>query len=375
MTDTNEAGLPAIDSLVGEGFVAGVDLGGTKILAAIAGPEGRFVGRAKKKSGARGREPGPVIDRIAECVREAAAAAGIGVDEIRAIGIGAPGPVVHDTGVVTVAVNLGWHDVPLRTELEERLHRPVAVDNDVRLAVLAEYVAGAGRGTSSLVGVWPGTGIGGGVIVNGKIVTGATNSAGEIGHMTIKAGGPLCACGARGHLESLASRTAIVKWLAKQVEAGETTVLTGLVGSDVTKATSGDLAEALRQGDKLTSLGVERSAKYLSIGIASLANVLNPEMVVLGGGLVGALGGAFVEQIARRVHERPMFAATQSLRVVQSALGDDAGIVGASYVARRLTAGLSPGDASTGGLGAPIRPFTSEPLTSMNVDAGPMSRR
>src|SRR5712692_1568274 len=162
MADDNGTALPALDSLVGEGHIAAVDLGGTKILAAIAGPDGRFIERAKKKSGAKGPDPGPVIDRIADCVREAAAASRIKVDDIRAIGIGAPGPIVRETGVVTVAVNLGWHDAPLRSELENRLHRPVVVDNDVRLAVLAEHVAGAGRGTSSLIGVWPGTGIGGG---------------------------------------------------------------------------------------------------------------------------------------------------------------------------------------------------------------------
>jgi glucokinase len=208
------------------------------------------------------------------------------------------------------------------------------------LAVLAEHVAGAGKGADSLIGVWPGTGIGGGVIIDGKIVTGITNSAGEIGHMTVKAGGPLCACGARGHLEALASRTAIVRWMTKQVERGDSSVLTNLVGSDLSKATSGDLAEALRQGDKLTTAAIERSAKYIAIGIASLANVLNPEVVVIGGGLAEALGETFVDQIRQQFKGRPMLASTDPLRIVKSALGDDAGIVGAAFVARRLAARL-----------------------------------
>jgi glucokinase len=354
MAEAQVAESTPIESLAGKGYVVGVDLGGTKILAAVFGPDGRDVGRAKKKSGARGREAGPVIDRIAECVREAAATAGVDVSNLAAIGIGAPGPVVHDTGVVAVAVNLGWKDVPLRDELERRLGRPVVVDNDVRLAVLAEYVAGAGRGTTSLIGVWPGTGIGGGVIVDGKIVSGASNSAGEIGHMTIKAGGPLCACGARGHLEALASRSAIVRWLAREVEGGEKTVLTELVGQDLSKTTSGDLAEALQQGDKLAGLAVERSAKYLSIGIASLANVLNPDVVVLGGGLVQALGAPFVEKISQRLEGRPLVAATGAVRIVQSALGDDAGIIGAAFVARRLAAGLPRGDGHAARSSVPI---------------------
>src|SRR5258708_79083 len=297
---TREVGTP-IDSLAGSGYVVAVDLGGTKILAAVFASDGRIVARATEKWGAKGRDPGPVIDRIAECVREAVAEAGVTNDGIQAIGIGAPGPISHETGIVSVAVNLGWHDVPLRSELEQRVGRPVVVENDVRLAVLAEHVAGAGKGADSLIGVWPGTGIGGGVIINGQIVTGFTNSAGEIGHMTIKAGGPLCACGARGHLEALASRTAIVRWMTKQVERGDSSVLTNLVGPDLSRATSGDLAEALRQGDKLTTAAIERSAKYIAIGIASLANVLNPEVVVIGGGLADALGETFVEQITRQV--------------------------------------------------------------------------
>ena len=187
-----------------------------------------------------------------------------------------------------------------------------------------------------MIGLWPGTGIGGGIIVNGEMVGGATNSAGEIGHMTIKAGGPVCACGGKGHLESLASRTAIVRDIAERVANGEKTALTAIVGSDVTRATSSDLIEALRQGDKLVIRVLDRAAKYLSIGIASLANILNPEIVVLGGGLIQALGDPFVRQIAEKVKGRPMIAATQSLTIVQSVLGDDAGIIGAALIARRL---------------------------------------
>jgi glucokinase len=308
------------------------------VLAAVIAPDGSVASRAKKKVAGRGRDVAGVIDRIADVVREAASDAGIDAGQLGAVGIGAPGPVVLETGVVTEAVNLGWRDVPLKAELERRLGVPIAVGNDVRVAVLAEHLAGAGRGVRSLVGIWPGTGIGGGVIVNDEIVTGANNSAGEIGHMTIKAGGPVCACGGRGHLEALASRTAIVREIVKQLNKGQKTALTTLVVGDVTRATSSDLAEALRQGDKVVIAALDRAAKYLSIGIASVANVLNPELVILGGGLVQALGEPFVRKVALKVDGRPMLAATQPLRIVQSALGDDAGIVGAGILARRLAA-------------------------------------
>jgi glucokinase len=242
---------------------------------------------------------------------------------------------VPGEGIVTVAVNLDWHDVPLRAELERRLGVPVVVDNDVRVAVLGEHAVGAGRGTRNLVGIWPGTGIGGGVILDGQILTGVNNAAGEIGHMTIKAGGPRCACGARGHLESLASRSAVTRDIAQRVKKGQKTALTQIVGGDVANATSSDLADAYRQGDKLVIKVANRAAKYLAIGIASVANVLNPEMVILGGGLTEALGEPFVHQVQKELEGRPMLAATQSLKVVKSELGDDAGVVGAALLARR----------------------------------------
>lgn len=337
MSDRPDSEVSFGSPLAGDGYVGGIDLGGTKILAVVVGPDGREIGRSKKSTG-KNHEPGAVIDRIAKCLQEAAAAAGVSVDQLRAVGIGAPGPVVPEEGVLEVAVNLGWHDVPLKSELEQRLGVSVVVDNDVRVAVLAEHLAGVGRGTRSLVGVWLGTGIGGGVVVNDELITGANNSAGELGHMTIKAGGPKCACGGRGHLESLASRSAIVRAIAERVDRGKKTILTSIVEGEVARATSGDLADAYRKGDKLVVREINRGAKYLSIGIASIANVLNPEMVVLGGGLVEALGEPFLRRVTEEVHERPMYAATRPLKIVQSELLDDAGVIGASLIARRLQA-------------------------------------
>jgi glucokinase len=331
-----EAAVAGPGPLAGDGYVGAVDLGGTKILAAVVAPDGTICSRSKKKTVGRQSDAEAVIARIADCLRDATTAAGIAPKQLLAVGVGAPGPVEGDTGVVTVAVNLGWRDVPLRSALEQLAGVPVAVENDVRVAVLAEHVAGAGRGSQSMLGVWLGTGIGGGVVIHGQLVGGVTNAAGEIGHMTIKAGGPTCACGARGHLEALASRSAIVRDLARRAQRGQKTALTHIVGDDVSRATSSDLAEALRQGDKVVMKAINRAAKYLSMGIANLANVLNPELVVMGGGLVEALGEPFVRQVAEEVVKRPMFAATHALNIVPAALGDDAGIVGAALIARRL---------------------------------------
>ena len=162
--------------------------------------------------------------------------------------------------------------------------------------------------------------------------------AGAIGHTTVKAGGPKCGCGGRGHLEALCSRTAIVKELAKHVKRGDKTELTKIAGKDVTKATSGDLRKAVQREDKVVMKVLERTAKYLALGIASAANLLNPELVVLGGGVIEALGEPFVARIRELTREQPLEAVTRDLRVEPSLLGDDAGITGAALLVRRLDA-------------------------------------
>src|SRR5581483_169807 len=349
MIEANVALEVPSSPLAGSGYVGAVDLGGTKILAAIVAPNGEIVARAKKSTGKDGR-PRPVIDRIAAAVREATHQANVEVGQLRAVGIGAPGPVDAARGVLRTAPNLdGWEDVPLADELSGRLGVPVGLDNDVRVAVLAEQAAGAGRGARNWIAIWPGTGVGGGVVLDGQLWRGTTGSAGELGHITVKAGGPRCGCGAKGHLEALASRTGVVREIARRVKKGHRTSLERLAkGGDVENAKSGDLAEAYAQGDKETVRALNRAAKYLAIGIASVANTVNPELVVLGGGLVEALGEPFVRRVEKELRGRPMVAATDAVRVAQSQLGDDAGIVGAALVARRLAATSPDGQAHGG---------------------------
>jgi len=325
----------ASPALIGEGYVAGIDLGGTKILAAIFAPDGTIVSRSKVLTGSVGGLD--VIDRMAAAVREAAGVAGLSLSQITAVGTGVPGPVNPDTGVVHVTPNIpGWELMPLRDELSSRLGIPVAVDNDVRVAVIAEHGAGAGQGARNMVAVWPGTGVGGGIIINGKIYTGAGSYAGEIGHITVKVGGAPCGCGGRGHLEAYCSRTAIVKRLHKLVRSGHKTRLTRIAGKNILKAKSSDIAEAASLGDPLVLDVLERTARYLAVGIASVSNLLNPELVVLGGGVVEALGAPYIDLITAFVREQPFAATTGPLRIVQSALGDDAGVTGAAIIARQI---------------------------------------
>jgi glucokinase len=322
--------------LAGEGYVAAVDLGGTKILAAIFDADGKIVSRTKKPTG-HDHTPAVILDRIAACVRQAAQGAGIAPETLRAVGLGAPGPIDQNEGTILIAPNLDWENVPLRGELESRLGIPVEVGNDVRVAVIAEHGVGAGRGAKDMVGIWPGTGVGGGLILNNTLYTGSRAFAGEIGHITVKAGGPRCACGGRGHLEALCSRTAIVRAIAKAVKRGRRTLLTKLTGKDVARATSGDLAAAWTRGDRVVIEAVDDAARYLALGIASIANLLNPELVVLGGGVVEGLGEPLVAQVRAHVSKMPLTSSTGPLRIVKSALGDDAGITGGALLARRST--------------------------------------
>jgi glucokinase len=326
---------PDLSVLAGHGHVGAIDLGGTKIFAAVVSPDGRISHRATELVG-DDHAPDAVVGRIEAAMTEAARAAGLAVADLAAVGICAPSPVVFETGVVVHAPNLGWHNFALKDALAKRLNVPVAVENDVRAAVIAENAAGAGRGVADWVGLWPGTGIGGGVVLNGQLWRGASNSAGEFGHMTIDADGPMCGCGARGHLEAVASRTGICNELARRVAAGARTRLTETVGADMHQASGADLGRAWRDGDPLVGEVVEQAAGYLAVGIASIANCLNPELVVLGGGVTEGLGDRFVTLIAEKLKGHPMEAATDPLRLVRCQLGDDAGLVGAALVARQL---------------------------------------
>ena len=190
-----------------------------------------------------------------------------------------------EAGRVIFAPNLGWKDVPLQKELEERLNLPVFLENDCNLGVMGVHAHELKGKPRHLVGVFVGTGIGGGLVLEGELYTGPHHAAGEVGHMILQAGGPKCACGNEGCLEALASRTAIFRKLLAAVKAGQKTVLTEACGEELKDLRSGDLRRAIRRGDKFVEQLVEEAAYYLGLAVANLINLLNPEVVALGGGL------------------------------------------------------------------------------------------
>jgi len=321
--------------------ILGIDLGGTKIETAVFDDAGNIVGRSRGKTEAHlGSEA--VFERIVRIGTEAVVKAGLDSGALRAVGVGSPGPLDPDTGYIIETANLDFRDFALGPRLSERFDCPAFVENDVSAGTYGEFKAGAGRGASSLLGVFIGTGIGGGLVLGGALYHGFGKNAGEVGHIIVKAGGPRCGCGRRGCLEALASRTAMTRQIKKQVKRGHKTLITKLLGKHFTEVPSKALKQAYESGDKLVTAIVHDAAMYAGIGIGSLANVLNPEVIILGGGVVEALGEEIIGLIDDSIRKTAFEYSFRGVRVVKASLGDDAGITGAAILARERVSSSQP---------------------------------
>lgn len=318
----------------GKEYYVGVDLGGTKILAAVFSPDLKCLGKSKRNTKSE-RGPQAVVDRIARCIVEAVDECDLDPRLCRGIGIGAPGTVDFQSGRVIYAPNLGWKDLPLKKELEKRLDVPVFLDNDCNICTLGVFEKELDAKPASLVGMFIGTGIGGGIVLDGKAYSGFNHTAGEIGHMVVQAGGPKCGCGRKGCLEAVASRTAIIKRIQSEVKKGEKTALLDIVGDDLSKMKSSHLRKALKRGDKLVKQAVDEAARFAGIGAANLINIFNPEYMVIGGGVISAMEDDLFNLIVQTAREYTFPGAEKGLKFVASELGDDAGITGAAVLARR----------------------------------------
>jgi glucokinase len=317
-------------------YAIGVDLGGTKILSAVVDAQGKVIGQAKKSTHAE-KGPTAVIKRIEKAMNEAVEAAGVQKDHVEAIGVGAPGVVDSNRGIVVQLTNLpGWHNVPLARVLQEWRAVPVVVSNDVRVAAVGEHRVGAGQGVHSMVAVFVGTGIGGGVILNDRLWTGWRASAGEVGHMIVLADGPYAVgSGIRGSIEALASRSAIERELRAGLAAGRRSILPELLkekNSDT--ITSGILAKAVSRNDPLTIEVLRRAAYYLGLHASALINAFDPEMLIYGGGVIEALGDWLLPQICEVARQHAINKVNlNQVKIVTAKLGDQAGVIGAALMA------------------------------------------
>lgn len=318
-----------------DGIYVGIDLGGTNIGTAAV-RNGEVLAYHKSNTQAR-KGADVVINRIEKTVHKVAEKLDLNPADFEALCIGAPGAVELETGIVNDAPNLDWINVPLGSTLEKNLGLPVFVDNDVNVGVLGEFVHGAGKGSQHMVGIFVGTGIGGGVIVDGKMHYGGRGSAGEIGHMVVVPNGRVCGCGRQGCVEAYASKTAIAGIIREHLSHGRDSYLKKALTKKKPKPLSSNMIEdALKVNDPVTQEVIGEAQTYLGLLTANLVNVLDPDVIVFGGGLVEQLGEPFLEPIretARSHYLQQMN--TEKVRIVPSTLGDHAGTIGAAEAARR----------------------------------------
>jgi glucokinase len=313
----------------------GFDLGGTKMIASVLDEQMKLLGRERKKTkGHEGMET--VLERMVKTMRDALVDAKVDAGRLAGIGVGCPGPLDLEKGVVIDAPNLGWKEVPLKAHLEKEFGCPAVIANDVDAGVFGEYRFGAARNARCAVGVFPGTGIGGGCVYEGQILRGRNRSCMEIGHVQVVPYGPLCGCGQRGCLETVAGRMAIAAEAAKAAYRGDAPHLMEIAGADLTKIRSGALAASIKAGEKVIEHIVREAAGRIGVAVASVVHLLAPDVVVLGGGLVEAMPELFVNGVAKTANKHVMPSYVDSFRVVPCQLGDDAVLLGAAAWAREM---------------------------------------
>ena len=324
-----------------EELIAGIDLGGTKIQAALVDADGKIHASDRCKTLAEEGEDA-VIGRIIELTDGLCRELGVSPKALRAIAVGVPGGVDDQAGIVDKAPNLGWTKVPLARRLSEALGTPrVVLDNDVRVAVLGEWAYGVGRGSRTMIGIFIGTGVGGGLVIDGKLHTGARGVAGELGHMVLEPGGPRCSCGRRGCVEALTSRTAIERELrARSKQGDKSRALRIMKKEDRPRLTSSVVERALQEGDELLEEVLADVQSHLGQAIGNLINLIDPEVVVIGGGIAERLGDRFVAPIREAAWKQALVQrGREAIRIEATQLRETAAPLGAAYLARQRFAG------------------------------------
>lgn len=310
----------------------GIDLGGTNIAVGIVNENGDILFEKSCSTKAE-RSAEEVVDDMANLTLEIIKEFKIDSNEIKAVGVGIPG-LANKEGNVLFCVNLGWYDVPLKKMLEERLNIPVYIDNDATVAALAEYESGAMKGCKSGVMITLGTGVGGGIILDGKVYSGFNGVGSEIGHMVVGENFYNCNCGKNGCLETFTSSTAIIKYTQKLLtESNEASLIRKEINDNLDKLNAKIIFDCAKQGDKIAVLAVERLVKYLGVGIVNMINFIDPEIIALGGGVSHA-GKYLLDLVVEEVNKNKFFKDLPSAKIVLAKLGNNAGIIGAAMVGK-----------------------------------------
>ncbi len=319
----------------------GIDYGGTKLLAAVVDlNDGKVVASAKKKTSAADG-PDEVMARIFDAADSALDKAKVKPSQLAGIGVGIAGQVDSDRGILRGTPNLSQAvvDLPIAKGLLDRYGVPTALRNDVQIAAVGEQQFGAGRGVNDFLCVFVGTGVGGALVQDGVLQHGAAGSAGEIGHVVVDAGGRLCGCGGHGHLEAYASRTAITASILGDLKRGRPSIVRELVpeldpgapGAGGTAIRSGVLAKGIEAGDAVVTETVHEAGYYLGLGLASAINLINPQRIVLGGGVIEAVD-AFFQIAATHARREALPTPAATVEIVKAGLGDYSGVVGAALI-------------------------------------------
>ena len=317
-------------------WILALDVGGTNMSAALFSDSGGDpVARSTRRTpGAEG--PAGVVEaavRLLDEVRGQGAEKGVDLTRIVGVGVGVPGTVEPGRGIVSLAPNLGWKGVPIRDLLQDRLGLPVVVDNDANCAALGEWWVGAGRGSRLMIAATLGTGIGGGIVKEGRVLRGVGGAAGEIGHMTIEMDGRPCQCGNYGCLEAYASGTAIGLRAREAVEGGAESTISQMVET-AEEITAAVVTRAAQEGDPLGLRILRETARYLGAGLAGLVNVLNPDRIVLAGGVVKA-GSLLLDPVREEVRRRAFLGSAEACVIAAARDPELAGVRGAALTFRR----------------------------------------
>lgn len=309
----------------------GIDVGGTNVKIALVDENGKIIYSNSVPTYAKmGYEY--TVNNIKQAIKDLMKETNTDSTTIEGIGFDFPGQVDYKTGIVKLAPNIpGWVNVPIAQMIEDEFHIPTRIDNDVRCAALGEMKYGAGQGCENFICITVGTGIGSGLVINGKLVRGASNAAGEIGHIKLQMNnGPICGCGDTGCLEAFASGPAITAMALDYIRGGKSAKFRELAGID-NEITPYIVAKAAEQGDPVAKRIFEKIGEYIGIGLTSVTNLLNPERVIIGGGVAEA-GELLINPIRRIIKERAMVIAGNAVEIVPAQLGNSAGVIGASML-------------------------------------------
>ena len=313
----------------------GVDIGGTKIAAALVSGRGKILAR-EKESTPRGVGPKRILKTVENLIRAVIAEGGYRLKDVHGVGIGAPGLIDPKGRKILTSPNIKLAGFPVVAWLEKRLDMDVVLGNDVNVGVMGEYWLGAGNGAQNVVGLFPGTGVGGGIIADGRLLLGAHGAAAELGHVILDPQGPRCGCGNRGCLEALASRTAIERDIRAAIAQGQPSVVSELTGGALGVIKSKVLAKALKRKDAVVTRVMHAAAEALGAACVDLRHVFDPERIILGGGVIEACGDFLLPIIQKCIDRDPFFKKVGGCKAVPSQLGDDAVLLGAVALAKRL---------------------------------------